>query len=59
MNKTVTILLGVAAGTVLALAAFTKRGKRVRAKISKRVGDMASTIEEKAKSVHDSAVSYS
>ncbi len=63
MNKTVTILLGLAAGTAFALVATSKRGKRVRSKITKRVSEfkenMASTIEEKAKMAYDSTVLYS
>lgn len=63
MNKTVTILLGLAAGTAFALAAYTKKGKRVRSQITKSVGEfkdnMTATIEDKAKEVHDSTVLYS
>ncbi len=59
MNKTVTILLGLAAGTALAIAATSKKGKRVRSKLTKRIGNLKSSIEDKAKLIHDSAVSYS
>lgn len=63
MNKTITILLGLAAGTALAYVATTKRGKRLRSKVSKGVTDlkdqMTDSIEKRAKSLHDSAVRYS
>ena len=59
MNKTVTILLGLAAGTFLALAATTKKGKRVRSRLARNVSNMKKSIEEKARLIHDSDVSYS
>ena len=63
MNKTLTILLGLAAGTALAFAAYTKNGKKIRRNMTRKMDDikntMATNIENKAKYIHDSAVSYS
>ena len=63
MNKTITLLLGLAAGGVLAFAAYTKKGKAARTQLSKRVkdikDDMSSTLERKARAMHDSGVKYS
>lgn len=63
MNKTFTILLGLAAGTVWAFAAYTKKGRIIRRNMSRKMDEikdtMTNNIEKKARSIHDSAVSYS
>ncbi len=63
MNKTLTILLGVVAGAAFALVTYSRRGRKIRKIVNRNVGrmrdSMATSIEQRAKSIHDSAVSYS
>ena len=63
MSRSFKIVLGLAAGATLAVAAFSSRGKRVRSKLAGRVGDLrgdfANNIEKKARRIHDSAAIYS
>ena len=64
MNKTLVVLLGVAAGAALtALFASSKRGKEIRSRLMKKADELketlAANIEQKAKNIHDSGVTYS
>jgi len=63
MNKTLVVLLGVAAGaTLTALLASSKRGKEIRSTLVKKANELkdtlATNIEQKARNVHDSGVTY-
>ena len=64
MNKTLVVLLGVAAGAALtALFASSKRGREIRSRLMKKADELKETltanIEQKAKNIHDSGVTYS
>lgn len=64
MNRTLTLLLGIAAGAAFtAVVASTKRGKEVRNNLIKKADELrdalADNIEKKARNIHDSEVIYS
>lgn len=63
MNRSVTVLLGVVAGTVVAFAASTSAGRRIRSNMTRMVSrlkeSMSSGIEMKARKIHESEVLYS
>ncbi len=63
MNKSVTIFLGVAAGAFFALAAFSKKGRKLRKNMLKKADELKESmmldIEKKARYIHDSEVLYS
>ena len=62
MKRSLKVALGIAAGTTLAVAAFSKKGRRVRSRLSGRFGEMANSysenLEKKARRIHDSEISY-
>ena len=64
MKKTLTLLIGIAAGAAItAVIASTNRGKQVRSNLLKRGNDLrkvlAKDLEEKARMLQDSDVIYS
>ncbi len=62
MNKSVTIFLGVVAGVFIALAAYTKSGRKLRKSVLKKADELKESmifdIEKKARYIHDSEVLY-
>ena len=63
MNRSLKIVLSLAAGATLAAAAFSSRGKKVRSKLATKVGDfrgsISDNIEKRARRIHDSSTIYS
>jgi phage regulator Rha-like protein len=64
MKRTFALMIGIGAGVALTAAvASTRRGREVRSQLVKKAEELrhtlANSLEEKARNIHESEVSYS